>query len=64
MNEYLKNLKKIEFAVTDACTGRCRHCSEGEHGAQGAKIDPCIAADAVRKIASRYDIKTVMAFGG
>ena len=30
----------------------------------GERIDPKIAADAVRKIASRYDIKTVMTFGG
>ena len=64
MNKYLKNLNKIEFVVTYACTGRCKHCSEGEHDACGERIDPQIAADAVRKIVSEYDIKTVMAFGG
>ena len=31
---------------------------------QGERIDPVIAADAVRKIAGKYDIQTVMAFGG
>ena len=30
----------------------------------GERIDPQIAADAVRKIAAEYDIKTVMTFGG
>ena len=30
----------------------------------GESIDPDIAADAVRKIAAEYDIKTVMTFGG
>ena len=30
----------------------------------GERIDPKIAADAVRKIAAEYDIKTVMTFGG
>ena len=30
----------------------------------GERIDPQIAADAVRKIAADYDIKTVMTFGG
>ncbi len=64
MNKYLKNLNKIEFVVTYACTGRCKHCSEGEHFSCGVRIDPQIAADAVRKIATEYDIKTVLAFGG
>ena len=64
MNRYLKNLNKIEFVVTYACTGRCRHCSEGDHSSCGERIDPVIAADAVRKIAAEYDIKTVMTFGG
>ena len=64
MNQYLKNLNKIEFVVTYACTGRCKHCSEGDHASCGERIDPGIAADAVRKIAAQYDIKTVMTFGG
>ena len=64
MNPYLKNLNKIEFVVTYACTGRCKHCSEGDHTNCGEYIDPQIAADAVRKIAAEYDIKTVMTFGG
>ena len=64
MNPYLKHLNKIEFVVTYACTGRCKHCSEGDHTNCGEHIDPQIAADAVRKIAAEYDIKTVMTFGG
>ena len=64
MNQYLKNLNKIEFVVTYACTGRCKHCSEGDHTSCGERIDPEIASDAVRKIAAEYDIKTVMTFGG
>ena len=64
MNPYLKNLSKIEFAVTYACTGRCRHCSEGDHEKSGERIDPLLAVDAVRKISQEYNITTVMAFGG
>ena len=64
MNPYLKNLNKIEFVVTDACTGRCKHCSHGDHSAHGESIAPKIAADAVRKIAAEYNIQTVMTFGG
>ena len=64
MNQYFNNLNKIEFVVTYACTGRCKHCSEGDHTNCGEHIDPQIAADTVRKIAAEYDIKTVMTFGG
>ena len=64
MNQYFKNLNKIEFVVTYACTGKCKHCSEGEHTSCGERIDPQIAADVVRKIAAEYYIKTVMTFGG
>lgn len=64
MNDYLKNLNKIEFAVTYACTGRCKHCSVGDHFSCNEAIDPTVAADAVREISEVYGIKTVMAFGG
>lgn len=63
-NKYLKNLEKIEFVVTYACTGRCRHCSEGDHKSCGTRIDPKIAAEAVKRVAAEYDLKTVMTFGG
>ena len=64
MNPYLKNLSKIEFVVTDACTGRCRHCSQGDHSPHGTHIDPKLSSDAVVKISSEYEIQTVMTFGG
>ena len=64
MNKHLKNLNKIEFVITYACSGRCKHCSEGDHEACGESIDVQIAADAVRRISAEYDIKTVMTFGG
>lgn len=64
MNKYLKNLNRIEFVVTMACTGRCKHCSEGEHKNSGESIDKEIAAEAVCRIAKEYNIKSVMTFGG
>ena len=64
MNCYLKNLKKIEFIVTYACTGRCKHCSEGDHTTCGEAIDAAVAADTVRRVTAAYTIGTVMAFGG
>lgn len=62
-NRYI-NLNKIEFVVTDACTGRCRHCSQGEHIATGAHIPAQMAAEIVDKVCAYYPIKTVMTFGG
>lgn len=63
MNKYLKNLNRIEFVVTMACSGRCRHCSQGEHKSND-KIDKALSSDAVRKIAEKYNIQSVMTFGG
>lgn len=63
MNEYLKNLNRIEFIVTMACTGKCKHCSQGEHRTSES-IDKNLAVDAVRKIAEEYSIESVMTFGG
>ena len=64
MNKYFEKLEKIEFVVTYACTGKCKHCSEGDHKSCGESIKPEIAAKVVRKVAENYSIRTVMAFGG
>ena len=64
MNGYLRNLNRIEFVVTLACTGRCRHCSEGSHDGCTEHIDGKAAAEAVRKICGHYRIGTLMTFGG
>ena len=63
MNKYLKNLNRIEFVVTMACTGKCKHCSQGEHKGSDS-IDKTLAVTAVEKIASEYAIQSVMTFGG
>lgn len=63
MNKYLKNLNRIEFVATMACTGKCRHCSQGDHKSSD-NIDKYLASNAVRKIAEEYNIESVMTFGG
>lgn len=63
MNKYLKNLNRIEFVVTMACTGKCKHCSQGEHKSS-ERIDKDSAVYAVKKIAEKYNISSVMTFGG
>ena len=64
MNPYVQHLNKIEFVITYACTGKCKHCSEGDHPLSGEHIDPDAAAQAVRDIARHYPIQTLMTFGG
>lgn len=63
MNKYLKNLNRIEFVVTMACTGACKHCSQGEHNCNET-LNRDLSSDAVRKIAGEYSIESVMTFGG
>ena len=64
MNAYIRNLNRIEFAVTMACTGKCKHCSEGDHANCTDHIDEEIAARSIRKICEHYKIESLMTFGG
>ena len=64
MNKYLSNLNRIEFLITMACTGRCKHCSEGEHVSKGNHINGHIATKAIYEICKFYNIESLMTFGG
>lgn len=64
MTQYTRNLDRVEFVVTYACTGRCKHCSEGNHEFVGDCIDGDIAAQVIYQLADNYHIKSVMTFGG
>ena len=63
MNKYLKNLNRIEFVVTMACSGRCKHCSQGNH-ISNEHIDDVKAQQAIYDICSHYNIDSLMTFGG
>lgn len=64
MNRNLMNLNRIEFIITYDCTGRCRHCSEGDHPFTGIHLDAQTAEKAVYDISQNYSINSVMTFGG
>lgn len=64
MNKYLKNLNRIEFVITYDCTGNCIHCSQGEHKYSGIYLNGKIAAKVLTDIADKYNIESVMTFGG
>ncbi len=65
MNPYL-DINRLEFILTDHCTGRCRHCSAGERVAhpRGTHVPKEAAVRAVRELADMYDMQSVMTFGG
>ena len=58
------NLKRIEFVITDVCSGRCKHCSNGERTSAGGSVDAGSAVTAVKRLANRFKIESVMTFGG
>lgn len=64
MSEYVKNLNRIEFVVTMACTGKCKHCSQGDHTNCSGHIKTDVATTAIRKICENYKIESLMTFGG
>lgn len=64
MNEYLRNLNRIEFVVTTACTGRCKHCQNGDPVDASEHIDADVAVRSIREVCEHYRIESVMTFGG
>lgn len=58
------NPNRIEFIITYACTGKCKHCSLGDSPNRSLHIDPDAAANAVKQLAERYKIRSLMTFGG
>lgn len=58
------NVERIEFTVTNACTGRCKHCSNGEHKSDGESLEAGAATAVVKRLAENFDVKSVMTFGG
>ncbi|MEA4890373.1 MAG: radical SAM protein [Clostridiaceae bacterium] len=58
------DLKRIEFVVTQACSGKCKHCSNGEHTPAGGGVDAAAAISAIKRLAERFKIESLMTFGG
>ena len=64
MNEYIKHLNRIEVIETMACTGHCKHCSEGDHTGFTDHLDGRCVAKVIDTICSIYNIDSLMVFGG
>ena len=67
MKSKYMDINRIEFIITWQCGGKCRHCQMGDSiNMRGAHrhVLPEYATEAVKKIASVCDVKSVMTFGG
>lgn len=58
------DLNRIEFVITNACSGKCKHCSAGDHISSGGSVDAAAAINAIKRLAERFKIESVMTFGG
>ncbi|BCN29087.1 radical SAM protein [Anaeromicropila herbilytica] len=63
LNQYIKKIDRVEYVITDACTSRCKHCSEGDLKGKH-RLDADIAANALIELAQYYEIHSIMTFGG
>ena len=66
MNPYL-HINRLEFILTDHCTGRCRHCSAAEmiaHPRKEHHVPVEESVRAIRDLAGMFDMQSVMTFGG
>ncbi|MBR4080489.1 MAG: radical SAM protein [Clostridia bacterium] len=64
MNPYLK-MNRLEFTLTERCTGCCRHCSAGGGRRNGPNHVPLEASvKALRWLAEHAEMTSVMTFGG
>ena len=59
----LSKLDRVEFVMTLACTGRCRHCSVGVHNS-AEHIEYAKLAGMLTRIKKEHPIESVMCFGG
>jgi len=57
-------INRVEFVITRACTGRCKHCSWGEHEDKSTHIEYARLAGMLTRIKSTHPIESVMCFGG
>jgi len=67
MKSKYMDINRIEFIITWQCGGKCKHCQMGDsinmRGSHRHVISE-YAVEAVNKIASVYDVESVMTFGG
>ena len=58
------DVKRIEFIVTNACSGKCKHCSAVVSDTASGSVDVDTAAKVIRQLTGKYAVESMMTFGG
>ena len=58
------DIKRIEFVITNTCSGKCRHCSAALPEFENGSVDAEIAVNAIKQLTGRYAVESLMTFGG
>ena len=64
MNPIQVDIKRIEFVITNSCSGNCKHCSAITGDAANGSVDAAAAIRAITQLTSRYSVESIMTFGG
>jgi len=58
------DIKRIEIVTTRACSSKCKHCSVDLDDSDKGGINAQKAIVAIKKLTDRYNVETIMTFGG
>ncbi len=58
------DINRVEFVITEQCTGQCKHCSVGDKLNRRGHIEYERLRGMLTKLKERYPITSVMCFGG
>lgn len=58
------DLNRLEFFITKICNANCKHCSVNNKRSQQKHIDTKVAVDIVNSLSQKYDLQSLMTFGG
>ena len=64
MNPVNIDIKRIEFVITNSCSGKCKHCSAAVSKTAGGSVNADDAVKVVKQLTGRYAVESIMTFGG
>lgn len=58
------NINRVEFVITNQCSGRCKHCSVGDKLNRQGHLEYDKLKGVLTRICERFSVSSVMCFGG
>jgi len=58
------DVKRIEFVITNVCSGKCKHCSAVVSDTASGSVDIDAAVKMIRQLTGKYAVESMMTFGG